>query len=61
VQWLAGPEGCNLFVFHIPNDMTNLDLYQMFSTFGQVRLIAADCDDVMKMRWSYGGLVWAGH
>ena len=23
-----GPEGCNLFVFHIPNDMTNLDLYQ---------------------------------
>jgi CUG-BP- and ETR3-like factor len=23
-------------VFHIPNDMTNLDLYQMFSTFGQV-------------------------
>ena len=31
-----GPEGCNLFVFHIPNDMTNLDLYQMFSTFGQV-------------------------
>jgi len=24
-----GPEGCNLFVFHIPNDMTNLDLYQV--------------------------------
>jgi hypothetical protein len=32
-----GPEGCNLFVFHIPNDMTNLDLYQMFSAFGTVR------------------------
>lgn len=31
-----GPDGCNLFVFHIPNDMTNLDLYQLFSAFGEV-------------------------
>lgn len=31
-----GPEGCNLFVFHIPNDMTNLELFQRFSMFGRV-------------------------
>lgn len=31
-----GPFGCNLFVFHIPNDLTNLDLYTLFSQFGVV-------------------------
>lgn len=31
-----GPEGCNLFVFHIPNDMTNLKLYELFVKFGDV-------------------------
>jgi hypothetical protein len=32
----AGPPGCNLFVFHIPNDMTNQDLFNYFATFGNV-------------------------
>merc|ERR1719356_2020793 len=31
-----GPAGCNLFVFHIPNDMTNQDLYTYFAAFGNV-------------------------
>ncbi|ETV89037.1 hypothetical protein H257_00439 [Aphanomyces astaci] len=31
-----GPPGCNLFVFHIPNDMTNQDLFNYFQTFGNV-------------------------
>lgn len=31
-----GPPGCNLFVFHIPNDMTNHDLFNYFTTFGNV-------------------------
>ncbi|CEG37906.1 cug-bp-and etr-3-like [Plasmopara halstedii] len=31
-----GPPGCNLFVFHIPNDMTNQDLFNYFATFGNV-------------------------
>ncbi|KAG5186171.1 hypothetical protein JKP88DRAFT_257349 [Tribonema minus] len=33
---LQGPEGCNLFVFHIPNDMTNNDLYSLFCEYGEV-------------------------
>lgn len=32
----TGPPGCNLFVFHIPNDMTNQDLFNYFATFGNV-------------------------
>lgn len=31
-----GPNGCNLFVFHIPNVMTNQDLFNYFTTFGNV-------------------------
>jgi len=31
-----GPEGANLFVFHIPNDMTNQTMYEMFAPFGNL-------------------------
>mmetsp|Transcript_6839 Transcript_6839/g.10677 ORF Transcript_6839/g.10677 Transcript_6839/m.10677 type:complete len:472 (+) Transcript_6839:187-1602(+) len=33
---LRGPEGANLFVFHIPNTMTNQDLFSLFSQYGNV-------------------------
>lgn len=33
---LRGPDGANLFVFHIPNTMTNQDLYNLFSRYGNV-------------------------
>lgn len=33
---LTGPDGCNLFVFHIPNTMTNEALFRLFSKFGNV-------------------------
>jgi CUG-BP- and ETR3-like factor len=28
--------GCNLFVFHIPNKMTTLDLFNQFERFGNI-------------------------
>ena len=31
-----GPDGANLFVFHIPNDFTNQEMYQMFAEHGNV-------------------------
>lgn len=31
-----GPQGSNLFVFHIPNNMTNLDMFHLFSPFGNL-------------------------
>lgn len=33
---VTGPDGCNLFVFHIPNTMTNEALFRLFSKFGNV-------------------------
>ena len=31
-----GPDGATLFVFHIPNDMTNYDLFQLFQHYGTI-------------------------
>lgn len=31
-----GPEGANLFVFHIPNHFTNTDLWNLFRPYGNV-------------------------
>mmetsp|Transcript_27660 Transcript_27660/g.80861 ORF Transcript_27660/g.80861 Transcript_27660/m.80861 type:complete len:577 (-) Transcript_27660:73-1803(-) len=31
-----GPDGCNLFIFHIPNDLSNMDLFNLFLPFGTV-------------------------
>jgi CUG-BP- and ETR3-like factor len=32
----AGPPGSNLFIFHVPNETTNADVFAMFSRFGNV-------------------------
>lgn len=31
-----GPDGANLFIFHIPNHFTNIDMYNLFAPFGQL-------------------------
>ena len=31
-----GPDGANLFVFHIPNHFSNLDMYQLFCHYGNL-------------------------
>lgn len=31
-----GPDGANLFIFHIPNNFTNLDMYNLFCPFGSL-------------------------
>jgi len=31
-----GPDGANLFIFHIPNHFTNLDMYHLFSRYGNL-------------------------
>eukprot|EP00980_Cylindrotheca_fusiformis_P002898 scaffold675_cov103-Cylindrotheca_fusiformis.AAC.9 len=31
-----GPDGANLFIFHIPNHFTNMDMYQLFCPYGNL-------------------------
>jgi hypothetical protein len=31
-----GPDGSNLFVFHIPNHFTNIDMYNLFCMYGNL-------------------------
>jgi hypothetical protein len=33
---VKGPRGCNLFVFHLPNEITNWDLYLLFRKYGTI-------------------------
>jgi CUG-BP- and ETR3-like factor len=33
---VAGPSGANLFIYHLPRDLTDADLATLFAPFGNV-------------------------
>lgn len=36
VWYIVGPPGANLFIYHLPRDLTDADLATLFATFGNV-------------------------
>ena len=49
-----GPDGANLFVFHIPNEMTNYDLFQLFQSYGNVLSVRIMTEEVTGRGRGYG-------
>jgi CUG-BP- and ETR3-like factor len=35
-MFFAGPSGANLFIYHLPRDLTDADLATLFAPFGNV-------------------------
>lgn len=49
-----GPAGCNLFIFHLPNSMTNLELEKLFQPYGDLISITIVADKVTGRSKGYG-------
>jgi hypothetical protein len=51
---VKGPRGCNLFVFHLPNEITNWDLYLLFRKYGTILSVHTMINKTTGLSKGYG-------